>query len=93
MTVCIGDNEQGENVNATSSPEIWITIVGRKNGHVPSHIKGDQHGRAIFRARVVQALAEEADPLVKKRLLRLANNDDGMRKQTTRDHVKKSQQF
>ncbi|WP_176722050.1 hypothetical protein [Bradyrhizobium sp. LMTR 3] len=47
----------------------------------------------VDRARVVRALAEEADPLVKKRLLRLANNDDGMRKQTTRDHVKKSQQF
>lgn len=41
----------------------------------------------VDRARVVRALAEEADPLVK--ILRLANNDDGMRKQTTRGHVQK----
>jgi hypothetical protein len=39
------------------------------------------------RARVLRELANEADPLVKRRLLRLANNYDGLT--TLRDQAEK----
>jgi len=39
------------------------------------------------RARVLRDLADEADPLIKQRLLRLANNyDDMATTKTTRNH-------
>jgi hypothetical protein len=42
------------------------------------------------RARVLRELATEADPLIKGRLLRLANNyDDMTTTQTARDQVSK----
>jgi hypothetical protein len=45
------------------------------------------------RARVLRELAHEADPLVKRRLLRLAHNYDGMTTtQATRGQAKKSEQ-
>ena len=39
------------------------------------------------RARVLRELANEADPLIKRRLLRLANNYDGLT--TLRDQAEK----
>jgi len=39
------------------------------------------------RARVLRELAKEADPLIKRRLLRLANNYDGLT--TLRDRAEK----
>ena len=39
------------------------------------------------RARVLRELANEADPLIKRRLLRLANNYDGLT--TSRDQAEK----
>ena len=46
------------------------------------------------RARILRELADEADPVIKKRLLRLANNYDGMTTtQTARGQAtKKSEQ-
>ena len=45
------------------------------------------------RARVLRDLANEADPLIKRRLLRLANNYEGMTAtQTTRDQASKEQE-
>jgi len=42
------------------------------------------------RARILRELANEADPLIKRRLLRLANNYDGMTAtKTSRDQAKK----
>jgi hypothetical protein len=40
------------------------------------------------RARVLRELANEADPLIKRRLLRLANNYDGLT--TSRDQAEKT---
>jgi hypothetical protein len=45
------------------------------------------------RARVLRDLANEADPLIKRRLLRLANNYEGtIAMQTTRDQASEEQE-
>ena len=45
------------------------------------------------RARVLRDLANEADPLIKRRLLRLANNYEGtIATQTTRDQASEEQE-
>jgi hypothetical protein len=61
-----------------------------KIGHVPLISRGPDMDDDQFyrnRARVLRDLANEADPLIKRRLLRLASNYDDMT--TLRDQAEK----
>ena len=51
-----------------------------KGGHVPLISRGPDMDDHFYRnrARVLRDLANEADPLIKRRLLRLASNYDDM---------------
>jgi hypothetical protein len=97
MTVCVGEQLSASLRECERDLAVENQIcdldycVGRKNRACTFHVRrgpGMDDGFYRGRARVLRELAMEADPLIKRRLLRLANNyDDMITTKTPRDQT------